>query len=311
MLSCIRVVSSKPLIVHVSSNGPFGGRGRARSMRVAAHRGARLDRTLQNPPAGQQQPCGQRHTSKCPGSYLGATHRARAQQRRVVLARLARTNVQGRTTRARLDRTLQNPPARQQQPCGQRHASTYPGSYLGGTHRARVQQRRLVLARLVTTDPRGARPPPLGLKLAGQTKPTLRPTSSTKAHGLQFCITHTLQSHSFMRDCRDRKFGPQMSPMEMLCPYISMLATPAISWRPRSSLARPRVVPDTPGRALHAGGVSLTRLGRPEKSTFWWPRRVVRAATRLVRQASFQCRRPCAIFGPPVASECFHMWLYA
>ena len=159
--------------------------------------------------------------------------------------------------------------------------------------------------------PRGARLPPLGLKLAGQTKPTLRPTSSTKAHGLQFCITHTLQSHSFMRDCRDRKFGPQMSPMEMLCPYISMLATPAISWRPRSSLARPRVVPDTPGRALHAGGVSLTRLGRPEKSTFWWPRRVVRAATRLVRQASFQCRRPCAIFGPPVASECFHMWLYA
>ena len=116
--------------------------------------------------------------------------------------------------------------------------------------------------------PRGARLPPLGLKLAGQTKPTLRPTSSTKAHGLQFCITHTLQSHSFMRDCRDRKFGPQMSPMEMLCPYISMLATPAISWRPRSSLARPRVVPDTPGRALHAGGVSLTRLGRPEKSTF-------------------------------------------
>ena len=159
--------------------------------------------------------------------------------------------------------------------------------------------------------PRGARLPPLGLKLAGQTKPTLRPTSSTKAHGLQFCITHTLQSYSFMRDCRDRKFGPQMSPMEMLCPYISMLATPAISWRPRSSLARPRVVPDTPGRALHAGGVSLTRLGRPEKSTFWWPRRVVRAATRLVRQASFQCRRPCAIFGPPVASECFHMWLYA
>ena len=131
-------------------------------MRVAAHRGARLDRTLQNPPAGQQQPCGQRHTSKCPGSYLGATHRARAQQRRVVLARLARTNVQGRTTRARLDRTLQNPPARQQQPCGQRHASTYPGSYLGATHRARVQQRRVVLARLVTTDPRGraARCPP-------------------------------------------------------------------------------------------------------------------------------------------------------
>ena len=85
-----------------------------------------------------------------------------------------------------------------------------------------------------------------------------------------------------MRDCRDRKFGPQMSPMEMLCPYISMLATPAISWRPRPILARPRVVPDTPGRALHAGGVSLTRLGRPEKSTFWWPRRVVRAATRLV-----------------------------
>ena len=191
----------------------------------------------------------------------------------------------------------------------------HPGSLAGATHRARVQQRRFIWRAwsgpMRTTAPCGARLPPLGLKLAGQTKPTLRPTSSTKAHGLQFCITHTLQSHSFMRDCRDRKFGPQMSPMEMLCPYISMLATPAISWRPRSSLARPRVVPDTPGRALHAGGVSLTRLGRPEKSTFWWPRRVVRAATRLVRQASFQCRRPCAIFGPPVASECFHMWLYA
>jgi hypothetical protein len=168
----------------------------------------------------------------------------------------------------------------------------HPGSLAGATHRARVQQRRFIWRAwsgpMRTTAPHGARLPPLGLKLAGQTKPTLRPTSSTKAHGLQFCITHTLvQSHSFMRDCRDRKFGPQMSPMEMLCPYISMLATPAISWRPRPILARPRMVPDTPRCALHAGGVSLTRLGRPEKSTFWWPRRVVRAAPRLVPQASF------------------------
>ena len=94
----------------------------------------------------------------------------------------------------------------------------HPGSLAGATHRARVQQRRFIWRAwsgpMRTTAPRGARLPPLGLKLAGQTKPTLRPTSSTKAHGLQFCITHTLQSHSFMRDCRDCIFGPQMGPTQ-------------------------------------------------------------------------------------------------
>eukprot|EP00966_Prymnesium_polylepis_P268704 6207650-Prymnesium_polylepis.1 len=91
----------------------------------------------------------------------------------------------------------------------------------------------------------------------------------------------------FTRDCRDRNFGPKMSQNAMYRPYIAMIASPAISWRPRPILARPMMVPDTPRCALHAGGVSLTRLGRPEKSTFWWPRRVVRAAPRLVPQASF------------------------
>ena len=124
-------------------------------------------------------------------------------------------------------------------------------------------------------------------KSSGRTIPTLRPTSSTKSRGLQFCTTHTLQSHSFMRDCRDCIFGPQMSPSAMYRPYIALIATPAISWRPRPSLVRPRAVSSTPGHALHAGGVGLTRLDRGEKATFWWPRGVACAVPRLVPLASF------------------------
>ena len=139
----------------------------------------------------------------------------------------------------------------------------------------------------------------LDSKSSGRTIPSLRPTSSTKSRGLQFCTTHTLQSHSFMRDCRDCIFGPQMSPSAMYRPYIALIATPAISWRPRPSLVRPRAVPSTPGHALHAGGVGLTRLDRGEKATFWWPRCAAGAVPRLLPKARFPCRRRCAIIGPP------------
>ena len=144
----------------------------------------------------------------------------------------------------------------------------------------------------------------LDSKSSGRTIPSLRPTSSTKSRGLQFCTTHTLQSHSFMRDCRDCIFGPQMSPSAMYRPYIALIATPAISWRPRPSLVRPRAVPSTPGHALHAGGVGLTRLDRGEKATFWWPRCAAGVVPRLLPKARFPCRRRCAILGPPPALEC-------
>ena len=148
------------------------------------------------------------------------------------------------------------------------------------------------LARLVTTDPHGrtARCPPTALSDSN------RPVRQNRRCGQRVppkhagcnSAPHELPSRTrFTRDCRDCNFGPKMSQSAMYRPYIAMIASPAISWRPRPSLARPRVVPDTPGRALHAGGVSLTRLGRPEKSTFWWPRRVVRAATALGATGEF------------------------
>ena len=58
----------------------------------------------------------------------------------------------------------------------------------------------------------------------------------------------------------------------------------------RVYLVRPRAVPGTPSRALHAGGVGLTRFDRGEKLTFGWPRCAAWAVPRLLPKASFPCR---------------------
>ena len=50
----------------------------------------------------------------------------------------------------------------------------------------------------------------LDSKSSGWTIPTLRPTSSTKSRGLQLYTAHTPFSRTrFLRDCRDRIFGPK------------------------------------------------------------------------------------------------------
>ena len=168
----------------------------------------------------------------------------------------------------------------------------HPGSLAGATHRARVQRRR-VFARgwsrpIRVVAPRGARLPPSRTQIGRSDKTDVAAKQFHQKHAGCDSAPQELPSRTrFTRDCRDCNFGPKMSQNAMYRPYIAMIASPAISWRPRPILARPRMVPDTPRCALHAGGVSLTRLGRPEKSTFWWPRRVVRAAPRLVPQASF------------------------
>ena len=100
-----------------------------------------------------------------------------------------------------------------------------------------------------------------------------------------------------------------MSLTAMYRPYIALIATPAISWRPRPSLVRPRAVPSTPDHALHAGGVGLTRLDRGEETTFWWPRCEAGAVVRLLPKASFLCRRRCEVFNPPPALEIF-LWRF-
>ena len=150
-------------------------------------------------------------------------------------------------------------------------------------------------ARLVTTDPRGRTAWCSPTALSDSNRPVRQnrrcghavPPKHAGCDSAPQELPSRTRLSRFTRDCRDCNFGPKMSQNAMYRPYIAMIASQAISWRPRPILARPRMVPDTPRCALHAGGVSLTRLGRPEKSTFWWPRRVVRAAPRLVPQASF------------------------
>jgi len=231
-----------------------------------------------------------------PGSLARATNRARVQQRRFIW-RAWSGPMRGVPACAMPTYIgLLKLQARRQRPCSHVLRSTRCFNASGQSRRSHSScpcpASARFCARLVTTDPHGRTAWCSPTALSDSNRPVRQNRRCGQAvppkHAGCDSAPQELPSRTrFTRDCRDCNFGPKMSQNAMYRPYIAMIASPAISWRPRPILARPRIVPDTPRCALHAGGVSLTRLGRPEKSTFWWPRRVVRAAPRLVPQASF------------------------